>query len=382
VQYEQRGNRALIRFTHAIRAPLITLIANLIVFIPTQHATAQEQISESGLTTMSDGHSVSALDVSVAIFDPGVPADASTHRDLQVYPKIRDIEALFLPFVLRETLLRTDEWGAVRVVPAPDIAAELLVSGTILHSDGEVLTLQIQATDSSGRIWINNTYTGLDTASNGRAAAMPGMSGYQELYDEVAEDLRVARTLLDNKTLGDITEISMLRYAENLVPSAFGGYLRNEPDGTYTIVRLPAESDPIFKRIGRIRDVEYVLTDAVDTKFKELHAEIAPTYDLWRKYRREYIQYQKDEAEHARTSNSSAPRGSYEAIKSSYDNFKWARLAEQEQANWAEGFDTEVGGTVDAVEARVAELEGWVDQHYAEWDRMLSEIFLLESSAE
>lgn len=370
------------QFKKVIRTCLPALAIGLTILIAAQHAMAQQTTPEPGLMPVPSDKRVSALNVAVAIFDPGVPADASTHRELQVYPQIRDIEALFLPFVLRETLVRTGEWGAVRVVPEADIAAELLVSGTIINSDGRTLTLQIRAVDSSGRIWIDKSYTGIDRVSNGRAAAKPGMSGYQALYDEIAEDLRVARSLLDDKALGDITEISALRYAEQLVPSAFGGYLQSEPDGTFTILRLPAEGDPILARIERIREVEYVLTDAVDTKHKELHAEIAPTYDLWRKYRRQFYQYQRDEAMHAMTLNSNDAPGSYEAIKRTYDNYKWARLAEQEQEDWAEGFNNEVTPQINAMQSRVAELQGWVDQHYAEWNRMLSELFLLETGLE
>jgi hypothetical protein len=81
------------------------------------------------------------LNVSISVFDAGVPADPSTHRDLMVFPKIRRIEALFLPFVLRDTMVETNEWGAVRVVPELDIAAELLVTGAIVGSDGETLSL-------------------------------------------------------------------------------------------------------------------------------------------------------------------------------------------------------------------------------------------------
>ncbi len=50
------------------------------------------------------GRDVSKLDVSIAVFDPGVPADPSLHRDLDVFPRIRKIESLFLPFILRGAL--------------------------------------------------------------------------------------------------------------------------------------------------------------------------------------------------------------------------------------------------------------------------------------
>jgi hypothetical protein len=343
-------------------------------------AIAQQTLPDA--SAPQNERDVRQLSVSIAVFDPGIPEDESTHRRLEVFPRIRQIESLFLPFVLRETLLQTRQWGAVRVVPEPDIAAELLVSGTILRSDGENLILHLHVVDSSGRIWIDKPYSGIDTMSRGRDSANSGMSGYQDLYDRIAADMRSARDNLDEKSLQNIVEISLLRYAGHLVPSVFADYLRSEPDGAFRINRLPAENDPIIERIERIRNVEYVLTDAVDTKFEELHAEIAFTYDLWRKYRREYAQYQRDEAAYSLTSTSNDPPGSYESLKKRYDNYKWTRLGKQEQEAWAEGFNNEVGPTVEAVESRVAELEGWVDQHYAEWDRMLSELFLLESDVE
>jgi hypothetical protein len=307
------------------------------------------------------------LNVSIAVFDPGVPTDLSVHRDLQVFPRIRRIEALFLPFVLRETLAGTNEWGAVRVVPEPDIAAELLVSGTIVTSDGESLELQLRAVDASGRVWLDKKFAGSE------------LSGYQKLYDEIAEDLLIARTDLDKTVLEDIVEISLLRYANQLAPSAFGDYLISAPDGTFKLNRLPAEDDPMLERIKRIRGVEYVMTDAIDEKFKELHAEIVSTYDLWRKYRRAYAQYALEESLRLQNATTDAPRGSFEAMLNRYENYKWDRIREQEQEKWAQGFNNEVGPTVMQMESRVAELDGWVEQNYDEWSRLLEEIFSLET---
>jgi len=319
------------------------------------------------------------LAVSIVVFDPGVPRDLSLHRDLQVFPRIRRIEALFLPFVLRETLAETNEWGAVRVVPEPDVAAELLISGTIVGSDGESLQLQLLAVDASGRVWLDKNYAGVAPLSYEQNDANSGLLGYQQLYDEIAADLLAARTLLDNKALADIVEISLLRYANQLAPSAFGDYLLTAPDGTFKISRLPAENDPTLERIKRIRGVEYVMTDAIDEKFRGLHAEIASTYDLWRKYRRKYAQYQAEEARWLQNSRTNAPRGSFEAMQNRYDNYKRDRIAAQEQEKWATGFNNEVGPTVMRMESRVAELDGWVEQNYEEWSRLLEEIFSLET---
>ncbi len=319
------------------------------------------------------------LNISITVFDPGVPIDRSLHRDLQVFPRIRRIESLFLPFVLRETLTATGTFGAVRVVPEPDTGAELLITGTVQRSDGQSLELQLQAVDASGREWINAVYAGKAPESYESTSA--GVASYQGLYDRVAGDLLAAQEALDADELGKIIAISAMRHARQLAPSAFSEYLENGPSGKFSLKRLPARDDPMLERINRIRSVEYVMTDAIDEKFRGLHAEIASTYDLWRQYRRDYAKYQSDERERQRNYESDAPRGSYEALLARYNSYKWDRLMAQEQEKWAVGFNNEVGPTVMAMEARVAEIAGWVDQNYAEWTRLLTEIFALETGS-
>ena len=103
---------------------------------------------------------LSLLNVSIAVFDAGIPEDKSVHRELDVFPRIRKIEAMFLPFVVREAIIRSGEWGAVRVVPEPDPAAELLVTGRIEQSDGATLVVHVRATDATGRVWIDRPYIG------------------------------------------------------------------------------------------------------------------------------------------------------------------------------------------------------------------------------
>ncbi len=342
------------------RSAVLTLVAGIGLLLPVIAAAASVK-----------------LNVSIAVFDPGVPADRSLHRDLQIFPRIRSIESLFLPFVLRETLAATGNFGAVRVVPEPEAGAELLITGTIRKSDGAALELRLVAVDASGRQWLDHVYAGTAPPSYEQPAT--GLAGYQDLYGRVAADLVAAQDSLDARALADITAISAMRHAQELAPAAFGDYLEAAPDGRFVLRRLPARDDPMLERINRIRSVEYVMTDAVDEKFRELHAEIASTYDLWREYRRDYAQYQREEKRRQQEYQSDAPRGSYEALLALYNSYKWDRLAAQEQEKWAIGFNNEVGPTVMAMEARVAEIAGWVEQSYAEWTRLLAEIFVLET---
>jgi hypothetical protein len=311
-----------------------------------------------------------ALDISIPVFDPGVPEDRSLHRDLQVFPRIRSVEALLLPFVLRETLARSGEWGAVRVVPDIEPAAELSVSGAIVASDGHTLTIHVRAIDAAGKVWLEQPFTGTNA------------DDFQGLFDAVVAELAARRRALSAAQLGNIREVSMLRYAQSLAPSAFAGYVSSTADGRYSVIRLPARNDPMLERIHRLRATGYVITDAVDAKYQELHAEIATVYEIWRKYRRKNVTYQEDQSAGILAGGSGAERGSYEYLKNLYDNYKWDRMAAQEQDRLAVAFHTEVGPRITAMERRVAELDGWIDEKQATWNRLLEELFEAETSAQ
>ena len=314
----------------------------------------------------ADDRDLSRLNISVAIFDPGIPEDRSVHRDLEVFPRVRKIEALYLPFVLRNVLTSQQEWGAIRVVPDTDTAAELLINGRIVRSDGNLLEVMIRAVDASGRVWVERNFS--------------GPANDEDIYNDIAAALLGARDTLDAKALRNVIEISLLRYAQLLAPAAFDDYLQQVDDASFAIKRLPASNDPMLVRIERLRGVEYVFTDAVDAKFRELSADVETVYELWREYRRQFNRFKREESLRANTSRSDWPRDSYEALLERYEQYKWDRQAIEEQENWAIGFENEMGPTITAIEERVAELEGWVEDRYAEWQRILEELFELETA--
>ena len=160
-----------------------------------------------------------ALNVSISVLDPGVPDDRSLHRNLEIFPRIRAVEAHFLPFVLRETLVATGEWGAVRVVTGPDAGAEVGISGSIVQSDGERLELRVQAVDASGRLWFDRSFASGLVEDGLQPAGAAQVSPFQPLYDEIAAALQEVRAQLDDRALARIREISLLRYAVELEPA-------------------------------------------------------------------------------------------------------------------------------------------------------------------
>lgn len=120
------------------------------------------------------------------------------------------------------------------------------------------------------------------------------------------------------------------------------------------------------------------MTDAIDEKFRELYAEIETVYNVWREYRQWYYDFVAKEAQRNALRQTDHADGSYEAMRQAYDNYRIDRLAAQEQEKWIVGFDNEVGPKIASIETRVAELNGWVEDGYLEWRRILKELFEIE----
>lgn len=349
-----------LRFRHARNAfRVLILLSGLSLAVPAYAQTADRP----------------NINVSIPVFAAGVPESRAQQRDLQVFPKIRDIETKFLPFILRDVLEQAKGWGAVRVVPKRVVAAELSILGTIVRSDGDALELRIEAIDASGQVWLDDVFRGTVTSDYSDA----GNENYPVLFGDIAARLRVARENFSDRELSKIIEVSLLRYGKILVPSAFADFLDEAPDGTVTVLRLPSVDDPMIARIKLVRETEYVITDAVDARFQELYAEIDYVYDIWRDYRKRVTGYQVEDASRAERTRDDGARGSYEAIMNQYDNYRFARITVQEQDKAAVAFSNEVAPKIEALEDRIAELDTWVEGKNAEWNRILEELFEVET---
>jgi hypothetical protein len=317
------------------------------------------------------------LDVGLLIFDPGIPADESTHSRLGIFPEIRKSEAKYMPVILRQVLIDSGDWGVVRVLPEALESSELLVTGTILHSDGERLELQVKARDATGAQWLDKRYSGTTTPSD-YPVKMPG-DPYLDVYRQIAADLLAVRRQKSAKQLADIREVALLRYAGGLAPEVFGSYLTRTPEGLYSLVRLPAEDDPMMARVIRIRNQEYLFIDTVDEQYTRLTEEMAPTYNLWRQFGAEQASYKGEYQQRVSSRDSQGRRGSFAALEQTYNAYKWSKIQEQDLDELALGFNNEVAPTEMEVSGTVYKLSGTLDTQYTEWREILQRIFALES---
>ena len=317
------------------------------------------------------------LDVGIAIFDPGIPDDKSTHSRLGIFPEIRKSEARFTAVILRQALVRSNAWGVVRVLPEPDDTAALLVTGRILRSDGQELQVRITVRDATGRVWLDRDYR--DVATDGDYPVPPGQDPFGDLYRAVANDMLAVRERLGDTNLRTIRDVAALRYASSLSPEAFSGYLSRDPQGNYRLQRLPAAGDPMMDRVVRIRNQEYLFIDTLDENYADLYQAMSPTYNLWRQYRREQAVFREHYQERVENRDSRGRRGSFEAMLQTYDAYKWSKIHEQDLDELAQGFNNEVEPTVLEVSGKVFRLTGTLDAQYRDWRDILRQIFELET---
>ncbi len=317
------------------------------------------------------------LDINIAVFDPGLEAGAREGGGAEVFPEIRELESRYVPFALRDALAASDRWGAVRVLPAAKPESELLITGRIRHSDGARMVVAVRAVDSSGLQWLDGSYSSTAGDSPPTAAGAQRERPFAALCQRIASELLAFAQSLGERRLAALEQIAQLRYARSLAPAAFASHLERTAEGRFELRRLPAADDPMLRRIGKVREYEYVFADTVDEQYASLFRELGPVYELWRRASREQALYRRLHAN--RLAERGQPRrGSYESMKRAYLNFRWKKTQEQESMRLAEGFDNETRPTLLELEGRVVELNGDFESQYLEWRRILREIWELE----
>ena len=223
---------------------------------------------------------VALLDVGIVIFDPGVEEFQEEVED-NVFPDIRRAEARYMPYHLKRTLETTGHWGSVWVLPEASAPVDVLVYGRVDRSDGLNAELRVGAWDSTGQEWLNKTYKTKVPEKAYSQYRDRTQDPYQNVYNEIANDLLATREKRSEKQLGNIRTVTEMRFAADLIPAAFDEHLE-EKNGIYRIRRLPAEDDPMLQRMGAVREREYLLVDTLNEYYAGRYYELSQPYEDWR----------------------------------------------------------------------------------------------------
>lgn len=223
------------------------------------------------------------LDVGIALFDPNVPEEWRDRERDGILPEVRRAEARFMPFILKDTLESTGNWGAVRVIPRDTLAVDVTVDAKLLESNGETLRLEVEVADASGRRWFKREYGYQASRYAYDEAAPAGLDPFQMVYNEVANDMLAYRERMSATEISQVREIGRMRFAREFAPEAFDGYL-NANRGRYELVRLPAENDPMIARIGRVREREHLFIDTLDAHYSQFNDDMNTPYTEYRRH--------------------------------------------------------------------------------------------------
>jgi hypothetical protein len=358
------------------------------------------------------------LDLAIRHFETGIPEkwvdDEEALEKRRIYPDVRSAEARLLPMRLRATLESTGQWGAVRVVPESVQFVDVLVSGRILESSGAELELMLTAVDATGRVWIRDKkYSGdADLGSYKTDAALRARDPFQNVYVQIANDLLAARNTLTAAERRDLRRVAELRFAADLDPASFSGYLRQDSSGRVQIQRLPADDDPALARINKIRDRDAAVIDTLDGYAQEFSDKLFDSYGGFRRTSREAIEREDKARAQAMTrtalgaaavlasifaSGNCAPGdyncqridsavrtagavGGVAAVMSGIKKFADANMAANEIKELAASFSNEAAAQTVEIEGRTLKLTGTAEEQYREWRRLLAAIYREENT--
>jgi hypothetical protein len=312
------------------------------------------------------------LNISLHEFTSPLALDDSIYL---VDSQLRSVETRLIPFRLRQTLERSGYWGAVRLMPGFDPAAELQLEGSILASSGTELKLSIKVTDATGRYWLDAIYEDAASDLDYMEEPDPAVDPFQDLYNLIANDLSLVLAGMPVTELNEIAATATMRYAAGLSGEVFGAYLRPGENGVQ-LAGLPARDDPLFQAVQRVREAEYLFTDAVDEHYQSLNRQVGPTYAWWRYYNHELLR--GNERLERIDATRGATKGSWYAVERVYKTFKDAKMNQDALRELTDSFDRETAPVVTEVAGRVVELSGSLQQQYDLWRSILKDMYLEE----
>ncbi len=345
------------------------------------------------------------LDVGVAMFDPGID-HLSRREEETTNAQIRVAESRYVPYMLAETLQRSGNWGIVRVLPNGNSPIDVIINGTVLHSDGEAMTLRVAVSDSTGRAWYTKEYDEVVSRFSYEATERQKNDPFQVIYNSIANDLLAyMQRNIEGPEITEIRTVSELRFARSFAPDAFSDYLETDRNGIYNITALPAENDPLLARVRNIRERDFMFIDTVQDYYATYARQMRVPYDSWREQsydatmtlrelegsaRRRFIAgtavllggiaAAANGGDYATQTGGAigASAGAY-VIKSGFDKRAEAKMHLESLQELGSSLENEIAPRVIELEDRTITLTGTVEEQYTQWREILADIYAAET---
>ncbi len=223
------------------------------------------------------------LDVGISIFDANVPEDYDERIEELIMPEVRRAESQYVPYFAKNLLQSTGNWGAVRVVPRPTHAVDVMIDGKIVQSNGERMEIEVTVSDATGAQWFTRNYEALASKYAYEDTMPESIDAFQAIYKDLADDMLAYREALSPADIDKIRKTAELKFAREFSTEAFADHVQEVEPGNYVIARLPAEDDPMLSRVRNVREREYLFIDTLDQYYSNFHRQMYPAYQDWRR---------------------------------------------------------------------------------------------------
>jgi len=368
------------------------------------------EIGKGGGGTYSDNKP--RLDIIIPTFNPGLSEDIDYVKE-GVWPELRRAEANRFALILKEELIKTNRFGAIRVTPNKDATGDVYILGSIEESDGRTVEINLELYDISGNQWFSKSFdheveeTFYDVYRNN------GKDPYVPVFTEAAEYIVDKLDNFSGNELNSLKSLTDLRFAASFSDDAFKEYL-NFDGQNFELLGLPSKDNPMLIRTKAIRVRDQLFVDHLQDEYEFFNSSMNDSYSMWQKESMlESLAASKARnkavgqaifgvlavglaiASAASGSNSGYNRnvgrdlatvtgavGGAILIKESFKTSAEAKIHRDALEELGRSIDLEVAPQVVAFEQKTVKLTGDANQQFAQWRAFLKKIYLQEETPE
>ena len=321
--------------------------------------------SERGVVTLT-----SDLDIGITI-SSDIPLQSGTAME----GAFRETEAQLLGAKQRRVFENAGQWGVVRLYPQPSLIPQLMLDMVVLQSDGRQLRVHAMLTGVHGDTLLSDTY--LDYASSEGVLTADNEDPFTDLFHRIHNDVATKVSLMPESE-DYLRQLSFLRYAQQLAPQAFEAYLSREGE-SWHLLRAPAEQDPMYQRISKLREYELLFVDTIDEQLTSALREIDTAYRLWLRASKEQLDWLEKRRARGVNAEGLADDSAFARHQAVYAAYRSLKIHEQELFELVLDLESESRSTALEIEETVVTLEGTLEQQYREWREALAKIMMLEN---
>lgn len=312
----------------------------------------------------------SDLDLGIRVSSE-IPIQSGTKAEAS----FRKTEAQLLASKQRSVFEESGQWGVVRLYPEYSVIPELMLELIVLESDGRELSIRATLTAVSGDVLLAETY--LDRSASGNLAS-ESEDPFADLFHRIHRDVAIAVSQ-HSQSSHYLDTLSFLRYAQQLVPEAFSGYLASN-SGQWQLLREPSDQDPMYARIASLRDYELLFVDTIDEQLSGALRDIDVAYRLWLQASKEQLDWLERRRSRGVDVASFSDDSTFARHQAVYAAYRSLKIHEQELFELVLDLESESRSTALEIEDNVVKLEGTLEQQYREWRETLAKIVQLENA--